>query len=60
MPGVLDFYGSHLCIRAGRVIVPGGIGAESAWKDLVGASPASPAAFVQKLLARDKGWLGLF
>jgi hypothetical protein len=55
--GVLDFYGSHLCIRADRVIVPGGPGAESSWKTLVGASPASPAAFVQKLLARDKGWL---
>ena len=57
---VLDFYGSHLCIRAGRVIVPGGRGAESAWKDLVGASPASPAAFVQKLLAVDKGWLAAY
>jgi hypothetical protein len=55
--GVLDFYGSHLCIRDGRVIVPGGTNAESAWKELVGASPASPAAFVQKLLATDKGWL---
>jgi hypothetical protein len=54
---VLDFYGSHLCIRADRVIVPGGPDTESAWKDLVGASPASPAAFVQRLLARDKGWL---
>ena len=54
---VLDFYGSHLCIRDGRVIVPGGPSAESAWKDLVGASPASPAAFVQKLLAADKGWM---
>jgi hypothetical protein len=55
--GVLDFYGSHLCIRAERVVVPGGSGAESAWKDLVGANPASPAAFIQRLLARDKGWL---
>jgi hypothetical protein len=54
---VLDFYGSNLCIRDGRVIVPGGPSAESAWKDLVGASPASPAAFVQKLLAADKGWM---
>ncbi len=53
----LDFYGSHICIRAGRVVVPGGPEAESAWKDLVGVSPASPAAFVQKLLASDKGWL---
>ena len=54
---ILDFYGSRLCIRAGRVIVPGGVGAESAWKDLVGASPASPVAFIERLLARDKGWL---
>jgi hypothetical protein len=54
---ILDFYGSHLCIRDGRVIVPGGPEAEPAWKDVVGASPASPAAFVQKLLATDKGWL---
>ncbi|MFZ0294472.1 MAG: hypothetical protein WAL52_12770 [Candidatus Sulfotelmatobacter sp.] len=54
---VLDFYGSHLCIRDGQVVVPGGPEAEHAWRDLVGASPASPAAFVQKLLATDKGWL---
>ncbi len=54
---VLDFYGSRLCIRDGRVIVPGGPEAEAAWKDVVGASPASPANFIQKLLATDKGWL---
>ena len=57
---VLDFYGSHICIRFGRVIVPGGTAAESAWKDLVGASPASPAEFVSKLLAKDKGWLAAY
>ena len=54
---VLDFYGSHLSIREGRVIVPGGSNAEPAWKDLVGTSPESPASFVLKLLAKDKGWL---
>ena len=54
---VLDFYGSGLCISGGRVNVPGGPGAEASWKDLVGASPASPASFVPKLLAKDKGWL---
>ena len=54
---VLDFYGRGLCIRSGRVNVPGGVQAEDAWKDLVGASPASPASFVPKLLAKDKGWL---
>lgn len=55
--GVLDFYGRGICIRAGRVVVPGGVGAEAAWKDLVGASPRSPTAFLLRLLAKDKGWL---
>src|SRR5579862_9732445 len=54
---VLDFYGRALCIRNGRVLVPGGVEAEAAWKDVVGASPAYPAAFVTKLLSKDKGWL---
>ncbi|MGA8623097.1 MAG: hypothetical protein WB660_31795 [Candidatus Sulfotelmatobacter sp.] len=57
---VLDFYGSHICIRSGRVVVPGGPEAESAWKDIVGVSPASPAAFVVRLLASDKGWLSAY
>jgi hypothetical protein len=57
---VLDFYGSRICIRHGRVLVPGGREADSAWKDLVGVSPASPAAFIQKLLASDKGWLSAY
>ena len=54
---ILDFYGSRIYIRDGRVIVPGGAAAEPAWADLVGASPSSSANFVRKLLARDKGWL---
>ncbi|MGC1448930.1 MAG: hypothetical protein WA830_02730 [Candidatus Sulfotelmatobacter sp.] len=54
---VLDFYGRGICVTAGRVQVPGGAGAESTWKDLVGASPASSATFISKLLAKDKGWL---
>ena len=57
---VLDFYGNHICVRSARVIVPGGPGAESAWKDLVGASPDSPGEFVQKLLAKDRGWLAAY
>jgi hypothetical protein len=57
---VLDFYGSHICIRSGRVIVPGGTGAEAAWKDLVGAAPESPGEFVQKLVAKDRGWLAAY
>ena len=57
---VLDFYGRRLCISNGRVIVPGGAEAEPAWKELVGASPASPAAFVAKLISKDKGWLAAY
>jgi hypothetical protein len=57
---VLDFYGRELCISNGAVIVPGGRRAAPAWKDLVGADPASPAAFVSKLLAKDRGWLAAY
>jgi hypothetical protein len=54
---ILNFYGNQICIRSGRVIVPGGEAGEAAWKNLVGASPDSPSEFVSRLLARDKGWL---
>lgn len=57
---VLDFYGSDIYIRSGRVVVPGGTRAESAWKSLVGASPSSPSAFVTHLLAKDEGWLAAY
>jgi hypothetical protein len=56
----LDFYGSHICIRSGRVIVPGGTGADLAWKDLVGVSPEMPGEFVPLLLAKDNGWLAAY
>ena len=58
--GVLNFYGSQLCIRSGRVNVPGGPDAEGAWSDLVGASPRSPADFVTHLAAKDNGWLATY
>ncbi|HWF14070.1 MAG TPA: hypothetical protein VG272_10075, partial [Candidatus Acidoferrales bacterium] len=53
---VLDFYGSQLSVRSGRVLVPGGASSESAWRDLVGANPRSPAEFISKLLIKDGGW----
>ena len=56
----LDFYGSQICIRSGRVIVPGGATAEPTWKELVGASPESPGDFVPRLLAKDNGWLAAY
>ena len=58
--GSLDFYGGYLLVRKGHVVVPGGSGAESAWKDLVGANPQSPAEFLPQLLSRDNGWLAAY
>ncbi len=57
---VLDFYGGYICIRSGRVLVPGGQVAEPAWKSLVGVAPQSPGEFVQELAERDKGWLAAY
>ncbi len=57
---VLDFYGSHILIRNGRVTVPGGTSAEAAWKSLAGADPASAKDFVARLLAKDDGWLAAY
>jgi hypothetical protein len=53
----LDFYGEQLRIRSGRVLVPGGPAAESAWEQLVGVSPHSPAKFITALYAKDNGWV---
>jgi hypothetical protein len=57
---VLDFYGSHILIRNGRVAVPGGSLAEPAWKSLAGAEPGSAKDFVARLLAKDDGWLAAY
>ncbi len=54
---VLDFFGSQISVRGGRVLVPGGAAAEPAWRELVGANPRSPAEFVGKMLVKDDGWL---
>jgi hypothetical protein len=56
----LDFYGTQLCIRNGRVQVPGGERAEAQWKDLVGANPDNPSEFVPHLMAKDNGWLAAY
>ena len=56
----LDFYGSQISIRSGKVIVPGGAWTQVSWKDLVGASPENPAEFVPRLLAKDNGWLAAY
>ncbi|MBV9481725.1 MAG: hypothetical protein JO249_13370 [Acidobacteria bacterium] len=60
LAAVLDFYGTQFRIESGQVLVPGGSEAESSWKDLVGASPADPGEFLERLLAKDRGWLAAY
>lgn len=57
---VLEFYGGHLCIRSGKVLVPGGAPAEAAWTDLVGVTPESAGEFVNQLMTQDAGWLAAY
>jgi hypothetical protein len=57
---VLDFYGSQITIQSGRVVVPGGNAAESAWAKLAGVGPDSPGKFVTRLLEKDEGWLAAY
>ncbi len=54
---VLDFFGGMFEIRNGKATIPGGARSEKAWSDLVGASPEKGAAFFEKLIAKDDGWL---
>ena len=60
LSAVLDFYGDEIHIVSGRVVVPGGARAESAWKQLAGASPDAPGEFITKLCAKDEGWLAVY
>ncbi|HWB85457.1 MAG TPA: hypothetical protein VG675_15040 [Bryobacteraceae bacterium] len=54
---VLDFFGGMFEIRNGKAVVPGGAHAAAAWAELAGASPDKGAAFFEKLLSKDDGWL---
>lgn len=54
---VLDFYGAMFQIRKGKAIVPG---TNAAWQEFTGVSPEQGAAFFEKLIARDDGWLASY
>ena len=57
---VLDFFGGMFEIRDGKVTPPGGARSEKAWADLVGVSPERGAAFIERLFAKDDGWLASY
>lgn len=57
---VLDFFGGMLQIRGGKVAVPGDPRSAAVWNDLVGANPDNGPAFLEKLIAKDDGWLAAY
>jgi hypothetical protein len=57
---VLDFFGGMFEVRGGKAMVPGAPKTVAAWTELAGASPDQGAAFFEKLLARDDGWLASY
>ena len=57
---VLDFYGGMFEIRNGKAVVPGGARTEKVWADLVGISPDKGAAFFERLVAKDDGWMASY
>ncbi|MCC6589191.1 MAG: hypothetical protein IT168_21015 [Bryobacterales bacterium] len=57
---VIDFFGGMFLIRNGKVQVPGGPKAAATWQELVGVSPDNGAQFIERLVARDDGWLNSY
>ncbi len=57
---VLDFFGGMFEIRGGKAVVPGGARSAGAWADLAGAQPDNGAAFFERLLSRDDGWMASY
>jgi tetratricopeptide (TPR) repeat protein len=57
---VLDFFGSMFEVRDGKAIVPGGARSEKMWAELVGVAPDKGAAFFERLIEKDDGWLASY
>jgi hypothetical protein len=57
---VLDFYGGMFRVRNGRAVVPGGARTEKVWAELVGVGPDKGGAFLERLLAKDDGWMASY
>lgn len=57
---VFDFFGGMFQIRNGRVAVPGGSRSAAAWADLVGVPPDKGVEFLDRLVAKDDGWLASY
>jgi hypothetical protein len=57
---VLDFFGGMFEIRNGKAVVPGAPRTTATWADLAGVSPDEGAAFFERLISRDDGWMASY
>ena len=57
---VFDFFGGMFRIRNGVATVPGGARAVPAWTDLAGVGPDKGAAFLERIVTRDDGWMAAY
>jgi len=57
---VLDFFGGMFELRDGKAVVPGAPRTVAAWTELAGAPPDQGAAFFEKAIAKDDGWLASY
>ncbi len=57
---VIDFFGGMYLIRDGKAVVPGAPRSEAIWAELVGAPPSQGAQFLDKLFAKDDGWMNSY
>ncbi len=57
---ILDFFGGMFEIRGGKAVVPGAPKSVAGWTKLAGGSPDDGAAFFEKLMTKDDGWLASY
>ncbi len=57
---VLDFFGGMFQVRQGKAVAPGGARTAAMWAELAGSHPDQGAAFLEKLISRDDGWLASY
>ena len=57
---VLDFFGAMFQISDGKALVPGGARTEKTWAEMAGVPPEKGAAFFERLISRDDGWMASY
>jgi hypothetical protein len=58
-PGITATYARSIYVRNGAIVTPGE-NADAVWKEIVGADPRDPEAFIAKLIGSREGRLAVF